>query len=329
MTTAATVNASSGPDERRNASRQLVIWASKYGIVVLLAALVLLGGVAQDGFFSRSNLLNILSQNAPLALVAIGMTFVLIAGGFDLSVGAVVSLAAIVFARLAPEVSVVTALLLALLAGLLCGLVNGLVVTVLKVNPFVATFGTTSVFAGGTLLWTGGEPFFASGEAFTLLGAGDIGPLPASVWVMIAVFLIAGFVLHKMTYGRRVFAVGGNEEASRLSGIPVQRVRLTTYLLVGLCAGLAGAMFASRLGVGQTDLAPQFALDAIAVVVVGGTSLLGGEGAMWRTVVGLLLLGVLTNLFFGWSVDPNWQLICKGLIVIAAVALDYFGRRFR
>jgi len=309
--------------------RTVLPLASRYGIVCLLAVLVVIGALTQDRFFTVSNLLGIVSQNAPLGLVAIGMTFVLIAGGFDLSVGAIVSIGAIVFARFAPSMSVSLALLLALIVGLACGVVNGLVVTLLKVNPFVATFGTASVFAGATLLWTSGQPHFASGTEFSLLGAGDLGPLPVSVWVLILCGIVAAFVLARMKYGRMVYAIGGNEEASNLSGIPVKRVRASTYMLLGVLAALAGAMFASRLSVGQPDLAPQIALDSIAVVVIGGTSLLGGEGSIWRTVTGLLILGVLTNLFFGWSVDPNWQLICKGLIVIAAVALDFFGRKLR
>lgn len=301
--------------------------ASRYGIVVLLALLILIGALTQDRFLTSNNLIGIISQSAPLGLVAIGMTFVLIAGGFDLSVAAIVAVGSIAFARLAPEMDVLPALLCAVAAGLLCGLINGLVVTILKVNAFVATFGTSSIFVGLTLLYTGGMPFYVTGDAFKFLGSGQLGPLPFSIWVLIATFLIAGFVLAKTTYGRMLYAVGGNEEASKLSGIRVEPVRASAFVLLGGLAAFAGAMYASRLSVGQAEMAPMIALDAIAVVVIGGTSLAGGEGAMWRTLAGLLLLGVLNNLFFGWAVDPNWQQISKGLIVIAAVSLDYFGRK--
>lgn len=329
MTTMTREHRAETTPDARSVLVSAVVLGSRYGILVLLALLIAIGALTQDRFLNPDNLIGIVSQSAPLGLVAIGMTFVLITGGFDLSVAAIVAVGAITFARLAAETHLMIALLCAVVAGLLCGLVNGLVVTVLKINAFVATFGTASIFVGLTLLYTGGTPFYGSGDAFKFLGSGRLGPLPFSIWVLAFAFLIAGFVLAKTKYGQMIFAVGGNEEAAKLSGIRVGPVRASAFVLLGGLAALAGAMFASRLSVGQAEMAPQIALDAIAVVVIGGTSLLGGEGAMWRTLAGLLLLGVLTNLFFGWSVDPNWQSICKGLIVIAAVSLDYFGRKLR
>ena len=145
--------------------------------------------------------------------------------------------------------------------------------------------------------------------------------------ILVLTFLLGWFLVHRTTYGRNIFAVGGNREAARLSGLPVVKLTVSTYVITGLLAGLAGMISASRLGVGQADVGSTIALDVIAVVVIGGTSLLGGEGAIWRSIVGLLILATLTNVFFSLNVDQNWQLIAKGLIIVGAVALDAYLRR--
>ena len=145
--------------------------------------------------------------------------------------------------------------------------------------------------------------------------------------ILVLTFLLGWFLVHRTTYGRNIFAVGGNREAARLSGLPVVKLTVSTYVITGLLAGLAGMISASRLGVGQADVGSTIALDVIAVVVIGGTSLLGGEGAIWRSVVGLLILATLTNVFFSLNVDQNWQLIAKGLIIVGAVALDAYLRK--
>jgi ribose transport system permease protein len=299
----------------------------RYGIYLILAALMLTGSVNQSGFLTWANFSNILSQNAPLGVIAVGMTFVLIAGGFDLSVGAMVSLAAVLFASIAQHHSLALAAAAGIGAGMLGGLANGIAVTRLYVNPFVATLGAASIFEGLTLIYSNGQAYYVNRHTFTWLGLGQIGPLQVSIWLLIITFLLGAIVLAKTRFGRMVYSVGGNEDASRLSGIRVGLIRTSTYVLTGAFSALAGLILASRTSDGQASMAPSITLDALAVVVIGGASLLGGEGTIVRTFVGLMILGVLTNVFFGSAVNPNWQLIIKGLIIIGAVALDYYSRR--
>jgi ribose transport system permease protein len=306
----------------RRASDVAAKLAVDYGMVAVLAGLVVVATILYSGFLAPDNLLIVLSQSAPLGVAAVGMTFVIIAGGFDLSVGAIFATAGTIAAKVSIDHSVTLGILAALGLGLVLGIVNGVLVARFNINPFVATLGTTSVYAGGILLYSDSQPYTVTKASFMELGAGSVGGVPLSVIVLVAVFGVGALLLHKSTYGRRVFSVGGNAEASRLSGVPVRLVRGSTYALSGLLAALGGVMAASRLGVGQGDVGANLALDAIAVVVIGGTSLAGGEGRIWRSGVGLLILAVLDNIFFSLAVDSNWQLITKGAIVVLAVAAD-------
>jgi ribose transport system permease protein len=298
-----------------------------WGMVFVLLALIGAGRVTYSGFFATQNLLNILSQNAPVGIVAVGMTFVIIAGGFDLSVGAIYAVGATLFASISSHHSVGLAVVAALTAGLLAGLVNGILVTRFHVNPFVATLGSASAFSGAILIYSHSSPYVVERSSFKWLGGGKWGTVPVAIFVALAIFAIGGVLLSRSLYGRHVFAIGGNDEAARLSGLRVDLIRGSTYVMSGLLSALAGMMVASRLGVGQGNIGTSTALDAIAVVVIGGTSLTGGEGAMWRTGVGLLILAGLTNIFYSLNVDPNWQLVTKGGIIVGAVALDVVLRR--
>ena len=299
----------------------------RYGIVLVLVVMIVVAVLLYPGFLSFRNLMNILSQNAPIGIVAVGMTFVIIAGGFDLSVGAVVGLGATLFASLTLQHSLLVAAAVAIIAGIVVGTANGVVVNRLNVNPFVATLGAASIISGFMLIYSSTQPYVVSDSAFQQLGAGRIGDIPISIFVLVAVFVIGGWILGWTKYGRWIYAIGGNAEASHLSGIRLKLVRTSTYTLSAGLAAFAGMMVASRLGVGQANQGASMPLDAIAIVVVGGTSLLGGEGAMWRTLVGLLVLATLSNIFYSLDVDSNWQLVAKGTIIVAAVALDSLQRR--
>ena len=299
----------------------------RYGIVAVLIVMVVVATLLYPGFLSFQNLMNILSQNAPIGIVAVGMTFVIIAGGFDLSVGAVVGLGATLFASLTLQHSLVAAAAVAIGAGVLVGTTNGIVVTRLRVNPFVATLGAASIINGFMLIYSNTQPYVVSDPGFQELGAGRVGGVPISIFVLAGVFALGGWILGWTKYGRWIYAIGGNAEASHLSGIRVKIIRTSTYTLSAGLAAFAGMMVASRLGVGQANQGATMPLDAIAIVVVGGTSLLGGEGAMWRTLVGLLVLATLSNIFYSLDVDSNWQLVAKGTIIVAAVALDSLQRR--
>jgi ribose transport system permease protein len=297
-----------------------------YAIVWVLIALAIVSNILYPGFFDIGNLRNILSQNAPVGLVAIGMTFVMIAGGFDLSVSAVFAAAGVAFASFAGHVSIGLALAGALVVGLVAGAINGAIITRLKVNPFVATLGTASVFSGLAYLYSHSTPIVPTNGAFSNLGSADWLGVPASIVIFVVVFAIGTVVLSKSVYGRSVYAVGGNTEAARLAGIRVDVIRFSTYVITGFCAALAGSIIASRTGVGQADVGANITLDSIAIVIIGGTSLLGGEGAMWRTLVGLLMLATINNLFDSLALDTAAQSVVKGIIVVGAVALDAYTR---
>jgi ribose transport system permease protein len=296
-------------------------------IVWLLLALIVLCQILYPGFLARDNIFNILSQNAQVGLIALGMTFVMIAGGFDLSVGAIYAAGATFYAIEAKTFPLSIAALLTLLLGLFAGTMNGLIVTRLKVNPFVATLGTSSIFGGAAYLYSHSAPVLVNQTEFTVLGAGTWFGVPISLLLLIVAYALGWLVLSRTVYGRSLYAVGGNPEAARLAGLRVDLLKTSTYALVGLLSAFGGMIIASRLSIGQADIAGTMSLDAIAIVIIGGTSLFGGWGSVWRTAVGLLLLAVLTNIFDALALDSNFQSLVKGAIVIGAVAIDAISRR--
>jgi ribose transport system permease protein len=301
----------------------------RFAMVWVLIAVVIVANVYYPGFFEWGNIRNILSQNAPVGLVAIGMTFVIICGGFDLSVGAIVVLGSVLYAGLSNHMSLELAFLVALGAGLVVGLVNGLVVTVAKVNAFVATLATASLVTGFALLYSDAGPIQSQNASFMQFGTASVAGVPIVVWVLALCFVVGAVLLAKTVYGRSVYAVGGNYEAARLAGVRVNLVQGSTYLLTGGCAAVAGMMIASKTSVGQPEISGNITLDSIAIVIIGGTSLLGGEGALWRTMIGLLILATITNLFDSLALDTAAQSIVKGSIVLLAVGLDSYTRRRR
>lgn len=313
--------------KRRDATWFLHRVVLQLAMVWALIALAILSNILYPGFFEWGNIENILYQNAPIGLVAVGMTFVIIAGGFDLSVGALFAGGAVLFAKFSNDVPIELAFAGAAAAGMAAGAINGLIITKLRVNAFVATLGTASLFGGAVFLYSDSAPIVSENASFADFGNGKILGLPTVVWVLGAGIVLGGILLARTIYGRSVFSVGGNDEAARLAGIRVDLIRGSTYVLTGLCAAIAGMMLASRVGVGQADVGADIPLDAIAIVIIGGTSLLGGEGAMWRTAVGLLLLGTINNLFFSLGWEAPAQQVVKGAIVIAAVSIDALSRR--
>ena len=311
--------------------RSLGHYASKYSMLGVLVALLIVATILYPGFLNPANIGNILSQNAAVGLVAIGMTFVIICGGFDLSVGATYALGATLFAGLTLQTgSVLIAGIGALVAGVLVGILNGTIISRLNVNPFVATLGTSSIIGGVAYIYSNSSPFIVNGNpAFQDLALTRIAGVVLPIWILIVMFIVAAVLLAKTTFGRNVYAVGGNYEAAWLTGLRVKGLNSSVYVVTGGLAAFAGMIDASRLGVGQADVGAAMALDAIAIVVVGGTSLLGGEGAIWRSAVGLLILATLTNVFYSLNVSQHWQLIAKGCIVVAAVAVDAIVRTRR
>lgn len=305
--------------------------AAKYSMLGVLVGLLAIATILYPRFLSPANVGNILSQNAAVGIIAVGMTLVIITGGFDLSVGAVYALGSVVYAGVTIQTgSVLFAGIAALLAGVLVGILNGSLISVVRINPFVATLGTASIVSGVAYIYSNSSPFIVNDvPAFQDLALTTILGVKLPIWILIAVFVVGTVLLAKTTYGRNITAVGGNYDAAWLSGIKVKATSASVYVITGALAAFAGMMDSSRLGVGQADVGAAIALDAIAIVVVGGTSLRGGEGAVWRSAIGLLILATLTNVFYSLNVTQNWQLIAKGAIVVAAVAVDAIVRNRR
>lgn len=301
----------------------------QYGVLWAFFLLLIVSAILYPRVFELQNIQNILSQSAPVGIVAVGMTFVIIGGGFDLSVASIFALGAVVFANRTDAFGIWGAAGTVIAVSVVCGLINGAIVTRLKVNAFVATLGSGSVFGGLAYIYSNSAPQVPNDFSFGDLGTGSWLGWSISIWILLITFALGAVILSRSVYGRSIYALGGNEEAARLSGIPVDLYRASTYVLTAVCSGVGGMILSSRLGVGQADMGGTLALDAIAIVVIGGTSLLGGEGALWRTAVGLLIIATLTNVFDSLAVNTNYQLVAKGLIVIAAVALDIYARKMR
>jgi ribose transport system permease protein len=329
MSTLADKSQASAPGGSALLARRVFAMLLQFGMIWAFIVLVIVGAIIFPHLIAPTNIKNLLGQAAPVGIVAVGMTFVMISGGFDLSVGAIFALAAVVFADRYDAMGPAGAALVVLLVTALCGAINGFIITRLRVNPFVATLGTGSVFGGSAYIYSKSAPITPTADSFQWLGTASWLGLPVSVWLMLLIYAVGWFALAKTVYGQSIYAIGGNNEAARLSGLRVNLLRGSAYVLTGLCAGVGGMIIASRLAVGQADMGGTIALDAIAIVVIGGTSLLGGEGTMWRTVIGLLIIATLTNIFDSLAVSTNYQLVVKGGIVIFSVSLDLFARSLR
>ena len=301
----------------------------RYAMVWILLIVVAIATIYYPGFFLWGNIRNILSQNAPLGMLALGMTFVIICGGFDLSVGGTVVLASVLYAGFSNDMSLPMAFVATLGVGLFVGLFNAVAVTVLRVNAFVATLATASLVTAAALIYSDSGPVMSDNTNFSDFGTASVLGMPVVGWVLICSFVVGGVVLARSVYGRSVYVVGGNYEAARLAGIRVKLVQGSTYLLTGGAAAIAGVMLASQTGIGQPQVVGDFTLEAIAIVIIGGTSLLGGEGAIWRTAIGLLIIATIKNLFDSLALDTAVQSLVQGLIVLFAVTIDSYSRRRR
>lgn len=250
----------------------------KYGVVVAFLVLMLTSSFLYSGFLNPTNIFNMLSQLAIIGIMAAGMTYVMITGGLDMSVGGIYAATAVVAASLVDTSSILVAVLVGLCVGLVSGLINGILVTKFKVPPFVATLGTGSVFTGFALVYSNAQPFFVKNQDYKFFGSNYIGVIPVSVIIMFVIFVILGVALAYTLYGKSLYAVGGNKEASHLAGLKTNRLILSTYMVSGLCASVSAIILSSRLAQGQANVGASITLDVIAAVVIGGTSLSGGKG---------------------------------------------------
>lgn len=307
---------------------QLVTMVSRSGALVALVALLLFGALRYDNFLSAYNILEMLRYNSMFMLIALGMTFVIMTGGIDLSVGSVAALSSVV-AAIASPYGLAAGVAAGVGAGALAGLLNGFVIARLKVLPFIATLVTMLAASGTALLLAHNESVSVSYDtAFTQLGQGDILGVPAPAWIGGIAFVIGSFVLNFTSFGRHTLAVGGGEDASRLMGLPVERVKLIVYLVSGALAGLSGVILASQFGAGQPTEGAGWELFAIASVVVGGTLLTGGVGSVLASLTGVLLLGLIFNILnfengLGViSLSAYWQSVIRGLFLLVVVMLQ-------
>jgi len=308
----------------RVARMKVASFIQRQGALVTLVLVCIFAAYRYDRFLTEFNISNVLRQNSMLGLVALGMTFVILTGGIDLSVGSLVAVSGVIAALLANRGTVfAVAAAIAFTAAL--GLVNGLVIAKARIQPFIATLAMMIAARGLALVYTGEQSVKAetATASFSWLGRGAIGFIPVAVLILIIAYIIASQVLSRTPFGRHVYAVGDNEEAARLMGLNVKRVTIGVYTLSGALSGLAGVILASRLGTGQPVAGTGWELDAIAAVVVGGTLLTGGKGGVGSTLVGVLLLGVIFNLFnLEGTISPWWQLVLRGLILLAVVIIQ-------
>ena len=300
----------------------------RYGIVLAFLLLCLILSFSSPYFLTPKNLLNVLLQASINLVVSVGMTFVITSGGIDLSVGSIVAVAGMVMAdAVSRDLGVGVAVLLALLVGTLCGWLNGILITRLRLPPFIVTLGTMSILRGVALIYNDGKPLYGLPQKELKVISGDIASIPIPVIIALVVALLAHFVLRHTTIGEYTTAIGGNEETARLSGIDVRRFKVIIYSISGLMCGLAGIILTARLSAAEPIAGVMYELDAIAATVMGGTSLTGGEGTIFGTIVGALLMGVLRNGLNLLNIQSYYQQLVIGAVIVLAVAVDKLRKR--
>lgn len=317
------------PARLRNRRAKIGDGFARYGMSILLVALVGIFAATNADFRNPDNLANVLSQSSLIGIVACGMVVVIITGGFDLSVGAVGAAASVAAASVMLDQPILLGVAVALGVGLAVGVFNGALITKISINPFVATLGTQVLIVGVVFGLTDATPVSGIPESYTEVGLGKIAGIPIPAIIFAAIAIAVWLFLKKSRFGHYIYAVGSNNEAARLAGVPTERVLLVAYTICGLLAGAAGAVLLAQTSIGQPQSATDWPLTAIAAVVVGGTPLRGGLGGVHSAVVGTLLLGVLANALNLYSVSPFWQPAVTGVVVLLAVGIDSYHRKSR
>ena len=292
-----------------------------YAVLILIVLLMIILTLSSEAFLTPRNLLNILNQNTPLAIIASALTLVIIVGGFDLSTAAIFAVASVTAAWIAINYNPYVGLLVAPLVGMVLGYLNGIIITSLKVHSFLSTIATSLVFRGMAILITGGFLIPVRMKEFTWLGREKIFDIHVAVYILLVFAIISTFILNRTTIGRYIFAIGGNEDASILSGIKVNLVKIFAFSFCGFASGIAAAVQVSRISLGTSQAGLGMELQAIAAVILGGTSIYGGSGAVWRSIAGVMLLALINNGFNILNADPFYKDLTTGLVIIAAVAL--------
>ena len=303
-------------------------YMSELTTVIALIILMAVITIINSNFLTANNLLNLLLQVTSNALIAFGMTFVILTGGIDLSVGSILALSsALTAGLLGSGMPVRLAILISLILGCILGMVNGLLISYGKLAPFIVTLATMTIFRGATLVYTNGNPItkgLSDTFLFQFLGQGYIVGIPFPVIIMFIVFIVLYVLLHKTAFGKSVYAIGGNEKAAYISGVKLNKVKIIIYSISGIMASISGLIITSRLSSAQPTAGASYEMDAIAAVVLGGTSLSGGKGRILGTLIGALIIGVLNNGLNIIGVSAFWQQVVKGVVILIAVLIDRF-----
>ena len=303
-------------------------YMSELTTVVALVILMAVITIINSNFLTANNLLNLLLQVTSNALIAFGMTFVILTGGIDLSVGSILALSsALTAGLLGSGMPVTLAILISLILGCILGMINGLLISYGKLAPFIVTLATMTIFRGATLVYTNGNPItkgLSDTFLFQFLGQGYIIGIPFPVIIMFIVFIVLYVLLHKTAFGKSVYAIGGNEKAAYISGVKLNKVKIIIYSISGIMASISGLIITSRLSSAQPTAGASYEMDAIAAVVLGGTSLSGGKGRILGTLIGALIIGVLNNGLNIIGVSAFWQQVVKGVVILIAVLIDRF-----
>lgn len=302
----------------------VVAWIIKFKSLLILLLLCVIVSILNSRFVTITNLMNIARQTSINAIIAMGMMFVILTGGIDLSVGSVLAFTSCLAGSLILNgISFWIAILVSLITGAVIGFLSGLVISKLKLAPFIVTLSSMSIFRGLTLVYSKGMPFSGLGEKFSSLGAGYLLGVPRPVIIMVVVYLVILVILNKTKYGKHIYALGGNEEAARLSGINVDRVKISVYMISGVLSALSGLIVAARLSSAQPDAGTGYEMDAIAAVVIGGVSMsVGGKGSVNGVIIGALIIGVINNALNLLNISPFYQQTVRGFVILFAVVLD-------
>jgi inositol transport system permease protein len=334
MATPATTAAAQPTKQRQSGSLFKTIFR-KYGIFLVFIAMLIVASILSPAFLSPTNLINVVRQMSVVGLIALGVTGVIVSAGIDLSSGSVVGLSAVVAASLAQlpdyaaayykglNLPVFVAVLAACAVGALVGLLNGGLVAKTRIPPFIATLGTLTTIRGLAYLYTSGRPVSDLTDDYNFIGQGDFLGIPVPILILVTMAIITHVLYSQTKFGKYIYAIGGNEQAARVSGINVSKYKMLMYVYAGLLSGLAGLVVSARIGSGQSGQGVGYELDAIAAAVIGGASLsAGGIGTVAGTIVGALIIGVLNNILDLTNVSAYWQQIVKGCIIVGAVIID-------
>lgn len=306
-----------------NRKKKLISQVNIFRSVIILLAISIVASILSPSFLSANNFFNVIRQITVAGIIGCGMTFVILTGGIDLSVGSILGLASVLSAgTLAATGSTLLAILVAVGVGLICGMVNGILVARYEIPPFIATLGMMTLLRGCVLVYTKGSPISIKEDSYKIIGKGSIIGIPIPIIILVVVYIIGHYILTQTTFGRSIYAIGGNREAARLSGISTKVSEWAVYAINGLLCGIAAVILTARLGSAQSTSGQGIEMDAIAAVILGGTSLSGGTGFVLPTVIGAMIMGIIDNILTLMNVNPHATNIVKGIVILIAVLVD-------